>query len=109
MNRHHLQRIQFLVRKIVGAEIRDNAPYVQIDAIAEEVAQGFAMYLRLVVLGVQHEHTVAIDVPDGRWQALKAAFGLRFRSKTVTIHLSEIFPTMSFDEPGNYVVDVEAN
>lgn len=109
MNRHQLQRIQFLVRKLLAAEIRDDAPYAQIDVLAQEIAGGFATYLWLQFLGKQHDHTISIDVPDGRWQSLKAAFGFRFRPKTITVHLSELFPTLSFEEPGNYVVDAELN
>lgn len=109
MNRCQLQRIQYVIRTLVKAEIRDAAPYVQLDALAEEVADGFAAYIHLQILGIQHAQTIEIDVPDGRWQAFKAAFGLSFRRKRLTVQLTELFPKISFGEPGNFTIDVELN
>lgn len=92
--RYTLSRLSYLVRKIITSRFLEEYPGMRVEIAANEVAEGFAIYLQATVLGQQRSTEVEINAPDGRWQALRLALGLSYRKRKIRFTASTLFPHM---------------
>lgn len=87
-----LHRLAYGVRKMISTRFLEEYPGMRVEVAASEVAEGFAVYLKASVLGMRRETDVEIDAPDGRWQAIRYALGLRYRKRKIRLEASVLFP-----------------
>lgn len=93
MDGYHMKRLTWIIRKRVSEELFE-APGMDLNVIAQEIASGLVILIRASVLGSHRSTRVIINAPDGRWQAFKYALGLPYRKRQHRLDAFALFPDL---------------
>jgi len=100
ISEYTLKRLAFVIRKTVLDDLADDAAGLDLEVVANEVANGLSFWIRANILGIHKTTVVKLNVPDGFWQAVRCALGLSYRKRRLRISAYAIFPDLPADREG---------